>query len=263
MTGFINKVITGNNVDIMRSLPDKCVDLTVTSPPYDDMRKYNGYEWDPEIVSAELFRITKDGGVVVWIVGDKTVKGSETGSSFRQALTFINAGFRLHDTMIYKKDSISFPDKKRYYQIFEYMFVFSKGSPKSINLISDRVNKHVGHKIRGRERQSDGSLKGQRKGNMVKPLGVRYNIWEVNTGYMKSTKDPEAYKHPAIFPEHLAQDHILSWSNEDDIVLDPFGGSGTTAKMAKLNNRKYIHIDVSEEYNGIARQRLVLNGSQR
>lgn len=252
----VNKIITGDNVEVLRKMPEGYIDLTVTSPPYDDLRTYNGYSWDPELIANELFRVTKPGGVVVWIVGDRTVKGSETGSSFKQALTFMDIGFNLHDTMIYMKDSISFPDTNRYYQIFEYMFIFSKGSPKTVNLISDRKNKHAGHKIRGRERQSDGSLCGRRKGNPVKEFGVRYNVWQVQTGYMKSTKDLIAYNHPAIFPESLAEDHILSWSNPGDIVLDPFGGSGTTAKMAKKNGRHFIHIDISEEYNEIARKRL-------
>ncbi|KQL18841.1 DNA-methyltransferase [Cytobacillus solani] len=256
MTKFINEILTGDNVEILRLIDDNFVDLTVTSPPYDDLRAYNGYTWDPELLANELYRVTKDGGVVVWIVGDRTVKGSETGSSFKQALTFMDTGFRLHDTMIYMKDSISFPETTRYYQIFEYMFIFSKGSPKTVNLISDRKNKWVGHRIRGRERQVDGSLAGRRKGNPVKEFGVRYNIWQVSTGYMKSSKDVIAYDHPAIFPESLAEDHILSWSDPGGIVLDPFGGSGTTAKMAKINGRQFIHTDISEEYNEIARRRL-------
>jgi DNA modification methylase len=253
----MNEIITGDNVDVLRKMNEGSVDLTVTSPPYDDLRNYNGYAWDPEAIATELFRVTKPGGVVVWIVGDRTANGSETGSSFKQALTFMNAGFRLHDTMIYMKDSISFPDSKRYYQIFEYMFIFSKGSPKTINLIADRKNKWVGHKIKGRERNADGDLVGNRKGNPVKEFGVRYNVWEVNTGYMKSTKDTIAYDHPAIFPETLAEDHILSWSDTGDLVLDIFGGSGTTAKMALKNGRQFIHIDISEEYNEIARKRIL------
>lgn len=253
----MNEIITGDNVSVLREMANGYIDLTITSPPYDDLRNYTGFEWDVQKIADELFRVTKDGGVVVWIVGDRTVKGSETGSSFKQALTFINAGFRLHDTMIYMKDSISFPDTKRYYQIFEYMFIFSKGSPKTINLIADRKNKWVGHKIRGRERNAAGDLVGNRKGNPVKEFGVRYNVWEVNTGYMKSTKDPIAYSHPAIFPESLAEDHILSWSDTGDLVLDIFGGSGTTAKMALKNDRKFIHIDISEEYNEIARKRIL------
>jgi len=256
MERFTNDIMTGDNVEIMQGMPDGSVDLTVTSPPYDNLRAYNGYSFDFEAVAKELYRVTKDGGVVVWVVGDKTIKGSESLTSFRQALYFNEIGFNVHDTMLYVKDSTSFPDPTRYNQIFEYMFVFSKGRPKTINLIADRKNKHTGHHIRGRGRQQDGELSGVRKGNQVKEFGVRNNAWTINTGYMKTTKDPEAYKHPAIFPEKLANDHILSWSNEGDLVLDPFGGSGTTAKMALLNDRNYLHIDISDEYNDIARERV-------
>ncbi|WP_181349412.1 site-specific DNA-methyltransferase [Thalassobacillus sp. CUG 92003] len=254
----MSEIITGNNVDVLRTMKGGYVDLTVTSPPYEDLRKYNGFSLDFDGLVSELYRVTKEGGVVVWVVGDKTVKGSESGMSFRQALKFIDAGFRLHDTMIYEKDSLSFPDKTRYNQIFEYMFVFSKSRPKTINLIKDRPNKHAnGRKhIKGNYRTADGQTKRHNKQNLLQPLGVRNNIWRISTGCNKSTTDKEAYKHPAIFPEKLANDHIITWSNEGDVVLDPFGGSGTTAKMAALNNRQYIHIDCSEDYNEIARGRL-------
>jgi DNA modification methylase len=254
----LNEVYNMDCVEGMRLLSDNSIDLTVTSPPYDDLRKYNGYTFDFESVAKELYRVTKPGGVVVWIVGDKTDKGSETGSSFRQALYFKEIGFNLHDTMIYQKDSISFPDTNRYYQVFEYMFIFSKGKPKTANLISDRENKWADGKkrIKGRERQPDGSLFGRRKGNLLKPVRVRFNIWKYATGKNKSTKDNIAFEHPAIFPENLARDHILSWSNEEDVVLDPFMGSGTTAKMAEVTNRKWIGFEISSEYVEITKKRL-------
>lgn len=178
---MINKIHNMDCLEGMKLLPDDYVDLTVTSPPYDDLRTYNGYSFDFENIAKELYRVTKQGGIVVWIVGDRTSNGSETGTSFKQALYFKEIGFNLHDTMIYEKDSISFPDSNRYYQIFEYMFVFSKGKPKTTNLISDRANKWADGKkrIMGRERQSDGTLLGRRKGNLLKPYGVRFNIWRV------------------------------------------------------------------------------------
>jgi len=254
----LNRIYHRDCIEGMRMLPDSSIDLTVTSPPYDDLRTYNGYNFDFEATAKELYRVTKDGGVVVWVVGDRTQNGSETGTSFKQALFFKEIGFSLHDTMIYEKDSISFPDTNRYYQIFEYMFVLSKGKPKTVNLISDRKNKWADGKkrIKGRERQSDGSLKGRRKGNLLKSHGVRFNIWRFSTGKNKSTKDTIAYQHPAIFPETLANDHILSWTNPNDIVLDPFMGSGTTAKMATVNNRQFLGFEISEEYVGIANKRL-------
>ncbi|MCU4733447.1 site-specific DNA-methyltransferase [Bacillus cereus] len=256
---MINKIHNMDCLEGMKLLPDDYVDLTVTSPPYDDLRTYNGYSFDFENIAKELYRVTKQGGIVVWIVGDRTSNGSETGTSFKQALYFKEIGFNLHDTMIYEKDSISFPDSNRYYQIFEYMFIFSKGKPKTTNLISDRANKWADGKkrIMGRERQSDGTLLGRRKGNLLKPYGVRFNIWRVATGKNKSTKDDVAYNHPAIFPEKIANDHIVSWSNEGDIVMDPFMGSGTVAKMAILNNRNYLGFEISEQYcNEIIKPRL-------
>lgn len=259
---FNNKIFTGDNVDILRQFPDKCIDLTVTSPPYDNLRTYNGFEWDFESLAKELYRVTKDGGVVVWIVGDATINGSETGTSFRQALYFKNIGFNLHDTMIYNKGSFPFPDKDRYYNIFEFMFIFSKGRITTFNPIMDRKNRNTGQKIVGTTlRQKDGTLiktsaETNNTGRKIKEYGVRFNIWEVSPGFGKSHTDEYGYKHPATFPEQIANDHIISWSNPGDIVLDPFGGSGTTAKMALLNNRKFIHIDCSEEYNEIAKERI-------
>ncbi|MGD7032753.1 DNA-methyltransferase [Bacillus velezensis] len=254
----LNRIYQRDCVEGMRLIPDNSVDLTVTSPPYDSLRQYNGYSFEFESVAKELYRVTKEGGVVVWVVGDKTENGSESGTSFRQALFFKELGFSLHDTMIYEKDSISFPEKTRYYQIFEYMFVFSKGKPKSLNLIADRKNKwYNGRKqIKGHYRTTSGEKARHNKQNLLKEYGVRFNIWRIPNGHQKSTLDKIAFQHPAIFPEKLAKDHILSWSNEGDCVLDPFMGSGTTAKMAALNNRNFIGFEISEEYVAIANERL-------
>ena len=163
--------------------------------------------------------------------------------------------------MIYQKDSISFPETNRYSQIFEYMFVLSKGKPKTTNIIKDRKNldyiRTNGKKrIKGRERQSDGTLTDSKKGNLLKEYGSRFNIWRISAGYNKSTKDKIAFEHPAIFPEQLCADHIITWSNPGDLVYDPFMGSGTTAKMAKLNNRKYMGSEISSEYCKIIDERL-------
>jgi len=218
------------------------------------LRKYfidkPGYSFNFKGIAKELYRITKDGGVVVWVVGDATVKGSETGTSFKQALYFKEIGFNLHDTMIYKKDGISFPDAQRYYGCFEYMFILSKGTPKSINQIKDLKNKHFGATISGVNRNPDGSTKKMScSGNKIKEYGVRWNVWEI-------TPQKTNRVHPAMFPEKLAQDHILSWSNKGDLILDPMNGSGTTTKMAQKLNRNYIGIDCSKEYCKIAEDRL-------
>jgi DNA modification methylase len=250
MDRFLNQIICGDNVEIMRQMSDKCVDLTVTSPPYDNLRTYNGFSFNFEEVAQELYRITKDGGVVVWVVGDATIKGSETGTSFRQALYFKEIGFNLHDTMIWEKTAM-LPTQDRYYNIFEYMFVFSKGKPNAMNFIEDKPNVNG-----GRKQKKDACInKGKQKSGLGtfirKEFGRRTNIWRIHIG-----KNLETKGHPAPFPEQLANDHIISWSNPGDLVFDPFVGSGTTCKMALLNGRNYIGIDISEEYCEIARRRV-------
>ena len=242
----------GDCLEVMKSLPNAGIDLTVTSPPYDNLRTYNGYSFDFEGIAKELYRVTKDGGVVVWVVGDATINGSETGTSFKQALYFKDIGFNLHDTMIYEKDGIAFPDKNRYQQSFEYMFVLSKGKPKCLNLIADRKNVSFGRKVTGTVRNADGSTQKMACfGQDIKEFGIRWNVWK-----FASTKGNVKTGHPAMFPESLAHDHIVSWSNEGDTVLDCFLGSGTTGKIAKQLNRQFIGIEISPEYLEIARSRI-------
>jgi len=256
----MNKVIKGDCLQVMKTLEDNSIDLTVTSPPYDNLRTYNGYTFDFEGIAKELFRVTKQGGVVVWVVGDATINGSETCTSDRQKLYFKDVcGFNVHDTMIYRKNSLTFPDTNRYYQCFEYMFIFSKGKPKTVNLIQDKENKQANKTITGNYRDIDGSLKemsGSKNKRTIKEKGVRWNIWDYNTGWQHSYSEDFLKGHPAIFPEKLAEDHILSWSNEGDTVLDPMAGSGTTLKMAKKNNRNYIGIEISQDYIDIINKRL-------
>jgi site-specific DNA-methyltransferase (adenine-specific) len=250
---YLNKITCGDNCVLIKDLPDNCIDLTVTSPPYDNLREYNGYSFDFETLVKELYRVTKQGGVVVWIVSDATVNGSETGTSFRQALFFKEVGFNLHDTMIWAKDTMTFPDNTRYGNAFEYMFVFSKGSPKTFNPIRDKENKWSGTKIHGTSRGVDG--KTFRKSNdgktSVAEMGARLNVWQ-QTGVRSSN---ERFGHPAPFPERLVKDHIISWSNEGDVVFDPFMGSGTTALCARLLGRKYIGFEISQEYVDMANTR--------
>lgn len=242
----------GDCLEVMKTLPSGSIDLTVTSPPYDNLRTYNGYTFDFENIAKELYRVTKDGGVVVWVVGDATVNGSETGTSFRQALHFKDIGFNLHDTMIYEKDAIAFPDKNRYQQSFEYMFVLSKGKPKTLNLISDRKNVSFGRKVTGTDRNADGTTrKASCFGNAIKEFGIRWNIWRIS-----STKGNLKTGHPAMFPESLVHDHIVSWSNKNDTVLDCFMGSGTTGKVAKQLSRNFIGIEISSQYLEIAKERI-------
>jgi len=247
----INKIYNENCLDTMVRMPDEFVDLTVTSPPYDNLRTYNGYSFDFEAIAKELFRVTKQGGIVVWVVGDATIKGSETGTSFKQALYFKEVGFNLHDTMIWEKTGQGAVGSNYcYWQNFEYMFVFSKGRPKSFNPICDRENKITGKQTTSGGRNKEGVSTIKRK-IFVKQFGRRFNNWKIN----QETKQ----SHPAPFPEQLANDHIISWCNEGDLVYDPFMGSGTTAKMAILNKRNWIGSEISKEYCEIVEKRINKN----
>ena len=252
-----NVIICGNNAEILAQIPDNYVDLTVTSPPYDKLRDYHGFQFDFQTIAAEMYRITKQGGVLVWIIGDSTIKGSETGSSFKQALHFKDLGFLLHDTMIYQKSGFAFPSKNRYHQIFEFMFVLSKGKPKTFNPIKDKPNKSQ-YTFSKKRRHKDGTMSHQQDTSRisVENFGMRFNIWRYKTGRPHTTPDDAAYQHPALFPEKLARDHIISWSNPGDIVLDPMNGAGTTTKMAYTLGRKFIGIDISQDYCKIALERL-------
>lgn len=240
----------------LKLLKPNSIDLTVTSPPYDNLRNYKGFSWDFEGIAQELYRVTKDGGVVVWVVGDGHDKnGSETLTSFKQGLYFKEIGFNMHDTMIYQKNSYPFPPSNRYYQQFEYMFVLSKGKPNTTNIQTQKTVWKKDSKELSTTRQADGTTKEMKyeKGKEERKMD---NVWVINTGYMRTTKDKIAYKHPAMFPEELCERHIISWSNENDIILDPFSGSGTTHKMALLNNRRFIGFELSQEYVDIENQRL-------
>lgn len=260
---FIGQITNGDSAVVLSTIKSNSVDLVVTSPPYDELRDYNNDSvWDFNSfkkIARQLYRVVKDGGVVVWVVGDSVVKGNKSLSSFKQALYFQQIGFNMFDVIIYEKAGTAPPHKNRYFNAFEYMFVLSKGNPKTINLLEDKPNKWANRSTFGNvtRREQDGSLtpKGRK---IVKPFGVRTNIWRYNNGKGFSTKDKIAYEHPAIFPEKLVQDHIISWSNEGDIVLDPFCGSGTVAKVAGLLNRKWVGIEISSEYCKIANERLGL-----
>jgi DNA modification methylase len=251
----------------MRRMQDNYVDLTITSPPYDDLRTYNnhikgiksefnGFSFQFESIAKELFRITKQGGVVVWIVSDSTTSGNETGNSFRQALFFKECGFNLFDTMIYSKPPRgAVGNNTTYWQSFEYMFILSKGRPKTINLLTDRENKESRKGDNGTKRLQNGELLNVSRGGYGE-YGRRTNIWEYNIGKGHSASDEFAYEHPAIFPEKLARDHIESWSNEGDLIYDPMIGSGTVAKMAILENRNFIGSEIIKDYCDIAEKRI-------
>lgn len=250
----LNKIYNESNLDTMKRMPDNFVDLTVTSPPYDNLRDYKGYSFPFEDIAKELFRVTKQGGVVVWVVNDSTIDGSESLSSFKQAIYFVEVcGFNLHDTMIYATNKPP-QNSGRYEPEFEYMFVFSKGKPKTFNPIK--------RKRKWEDKRREKAYHREKTGEMIKKEKVNVdectigNIWYYETGGGHTTKDKVAFEHPAIFPDLLAYDHILSWSNEGDLVYDCFGGSGTTAKMAHKLKRNWILSEISSEYVQISEKRI-------
>ncbi|XAI95744.1 DNA methylase [Dolichospermum phage Dfl-JY23] len=255
---MLNKIHLGDCCEIMPTFPSSFIDLTVTSPPYDNLRDYKGFSFDLKTLVGELYRCTKLGGVVVWVVADQTVNGSESGNSFRQALAFMDYGFKLNDTMIYQKNHPR-PEVTgyRYQPNFEYMFVFSKGVPKTFNPLQEPC-KNAGQSYKTSTKTlKDGSKVGYNS-PYIRDTKIKTNIWSYGVGYMQSSKDIVAFDHPAIFPEELAQDHILSWSDSGETVFDPFMGSGTVAKMSLVNGRNYLGCEISEEYLAIAEKRLSL-----
>lgn len=237
----------------MKSLGDDSVDMTLTSPPYDDIRNYNGYSFDFESTAKELYRITKPGGVVIWNVADQTINGSETGTSMKQAMYFMECGFRLHDTMIYLKKNPMPSSGKRYHQSWEYIFCFSKGVPNTFNPIEVECkygNLKANQKYRGKDGERNYKVTKRNSFSKVR------NVFEYVIGGGHTTKDKIAFEHPAIMPEKLAEDQIKTWTNKGDLVIDPFAGSGTTAKMAHLHNRIFSGCEISEEYCEIFIKRL-------
>jgi len=250
----IDKIYNEDCIETMKRMPDNFIDLTVTSPPYDNLRKYNGFYFDFENVAKQLYRVTKEGGVVVWVVGDATVNGSETGTSFRQALYFMECGFNLHDTMIYRKANPIPQNHNRYEQCYEYMFCLSKGKPKTFTPIMVQ-SLHAGKVENWGNRKTDMN-KAQCRRHRDTDMRVT-NDTKQHDNIFEYTIGGETTGHPAVFPESLAADQIRSWSNENDLVYDCFMGSGTTAKMSMTLNRHYIGSEISEEYCKIIDKRLM------
>jgi len=248
------KLMKGDCLVRMKEIADHSIDLTVTSPPYDNLRNYNNsLVWNSDIWKAtikELFRFTKQGGVVVWVVADATIKGSETGTSFKQALWAMECGFNLYDTMIWRKPSPQAPTEGRYYDVFEYMFIFSKGKPKNLNLLIDRQNLSAGMKSKKETRSCKEDRKYTGEQRIVAEFGRRFNVWDISRGASKTD-------HPAVFPEQLANDHIITWSNEGDTIIDPFMGSGTTGIACLNTGRNFIGIEKDDNYFQIAKERIV------
>lgn len=261
-----NHIYNENCLDTMGRMPDAFIDLTITSPPYDNLRTYGKprksskdikvTDFQFEDIARQLYRVTKPGGVVVWVVGDATIDGSETGTSFAQALYFKTIGFDLFDTMIYMKPPRgAVGNNQTYWQSFEYMFILCKGYPKTIHLITDRKNKEARSGDKGTKRVASGELMPLNRGGYGE-YGRRTNVWEYNIGRGHSATDEHAHGHPAVFPEKLARDHIVSWSNPGELVYDPMMGSGTVAKMSIVEGRQFIGSEINREYCAIAQRRI-------
>jgi site-specific DNA-methyltransferase (adenine-specific) len=255
----INNIYNIDCTEGMKQLPANSIDLVVTSPPYDDLRNYNGYAFDYQSIAKELYRIMKDGGIVVWVVGDKIKDGNKSLTSFKQSLFFQEIGFNVHDVMIYQKKNTPFMRSNAYTNCYEFMFIFSKGKPKTFNPLKTKTVRSGIEKLVANKKADGINKKVVGELNKEKTL---INIWDYAVGLGGSTNDKIAFEHTAIFPEKLAQDHILSWSNEGDIIFDPMSGSGTTCKMAKLNNRNFIGMEISEEYTNLSLKRLKLLENQ-
>ena len=263
-----NRLYTGNCLDIMQGWPQGCIDLTVTSPPYDDLRDYRGYDFDAGAIISALLRVTKPGGVVVWVVGDR-INGGRSLTSFRHAILFQDLGFTVHDVMIYQKRNTPFGRSNAYTNAYELMIIAVKGQLSTFNPLKTDTVRHGPEMLTfnkrpdGINRKTLGTLNKEKRLINVwdeNDPAIRHaeigNIWEYAVGLGGTTKDKEAFNHPAVFPEKLALEHILSWSNPGDLILDPMCGSGTTCKMAKAAGRQFIGIDISPDYIEIAQKRL-------
>jgi site-specific DNA-methyltransferase (adenine-specific) len=245
----LNTIYNENCVDTMQRMESGSIDLVVTSPPYDNLREYNGYEFDFKAIAAELVRVIKPGGVIVWVIGDQVIKGSESGSSFRQALHFMDLGLRLHDTMIWRKTNPMPKVKtKRYFDVFEYMFILSKDQPQTFNPIM-QPTKQGGKIYSSTVKKITAGKERQEKTFVLNHERYKDNIWDIAVAQNKTA-------HSAVFPEQIALDHISTWSNENETVYDPFMGSGTTAKAALKLGRNFIGSEISAEYIEIANARL-------
>lgn len=258
------KLFKGDNAVLLKSIAEKSIDLVITSPPYDSLRKYKGYVFDFNIIAYLLCKVLKDGGTIVWIVNDETINGSRTGTSFKQALYFKELGLNLHDTMIWNKRGFTSVGSMtvRYPSVFDYMFIFTKGKIKTFNPLIDRRNITNG-KISGNIRQKDGTLRSMsNQGKERREYGVRFNIWDISANTLSHNMSMITRKHPATFPLVLVEDHIKSWSNFGDTILDCFMGSGTTAIACMNTGRKCIGIEISEEYCQLTKDRILKNTIQ-
>jgi site-specific DNA-methyltransferase (adenine-specific) len=225
----------------------------ITSPPYENLRAYGSAPpCDTFAVIREIAAVLGMGGVCMWNVADQVVNGGESGTSFKQALHAMDCGLRLHDTMIYCKEGVTFPDSNRYHPAFEYMFVFSKGVPRHFNGIADWRNKWGGSPMHGTDRQPSGDVTPINGiGRPVLSYGLRRNWWPLANAYTGETKG-----HPAPMPYEMAAGHVLTWTAPGDTVLDPFMGSGTTGIACARLGRRFVGIEIEPRYFDLACRRI-------
>ena len=253
----VNKIICEDNITYLKTLPDECIDFVITSPPYDALRDYNGYKLDLHGLGVELLRVLKDGGICVMVIQDSTRDFAKSLTSFRTIVDWCdNIGFRLFECNIYNRQGTEGAWwKKRFRVDHEYMPIFLKGKrPQYFDKENIKIpSKHGGKIMTGANIRTKNGQTGSRKVkiNPTKCPGTVMTFGNTCGGESKLKS-----KHPAVFPNMLAYDMIECFCPEDGTVLDPFNGSGTTTLAAKCLGRNYIGIDVSEEYNKIARERL-------
>lgn len=260
----INTILHGDSAEVMQSFPDKCIPLTVTSPPYAKMRLYGGhdYTWETfKSVATQLVRITMEGGVICWVVRNQIVKERENLQAEKEKLFFADdLGLWPHQTIIGAPKGVPLPQSRRYASNFDYVYVFSKGHPRIVNIIRDRRNSRFGDLKSNRLiRESNGSERLACGGEYaIAKWGFRSNLWSYSTGGNHTATDRISAKHPARMGEPLAEDLIISFSKPGDLVFDPFAGAGTSLKMALLNQRQWLGVEIFDEYVELIEKRMRL-----
>lgn len=253
----LNKIHHFDAVVGLRLLPADCIDLTLTSPPYDWIRDYNG-TFDPAKfpfvrIAEELYRITAPGGVVLWITRDQQQDCCESGTSAKQMLYFKNIGFNVQTMIV---DSISARHRRYCYGMPpQFCFVLSKGRPKAFHPIRDKPNTEPGRIKSWSARNRDGRIR-KGKPKEIPKYGRRSHIWLYPTGFGLVSDDPLPRNAPAPMVETVAGDLMLSYSNPGDLILDPMAGLGTTGKVAVKLNRQFIGFERVRKYCDVANDRV-------
>lgn len=253
----LNEIYCIDCVEGMKKIPDNSVDIVVTSPPYDGIRDYNGFNFDLHETGRGLIRILKEGGIVAMVIQDQTKNFGKTLTSFKTIIDWCdNIGFKLFECVIYRKHGSEGAWWTNRFRVdHEYMPIFLKGEkPQYFNKENLKVPSIHGGKVMtgSGSRRTDGKTNA-RVTRPINTMKCRGTIWNY---LMAGDKDPIKRQHPAPFPDQIPLDFIECFCPPGGVVLDPFMGSGSTAVAAKKLNRKYIGFDTSEEYIKIAHARL-------